>query len=286
MNDQWLNTFIVSAECGSFSKAANALYISTPSLVQQINLFEKELGFTVFNRSRKGISLTPAGRIFLQTAKELRQVYKDGLDAAASVAAEKNLTIKFGFAPYQFPEQWITLLNEFQELNESVSVRLIPTAMNEQIAAIYEHQIDLCLIAKPGDSFIRNLCYIDLMEDTYSFCMNAKHPLAHKTSLTMNDLQDQTVVYGEYPYMEQSFRDGLRGVAKLRCIPTEYNLRARFEFRPEELFVVHSSWSEPFFMLHRVVPSDISAGHIGFVCRPEIRGITEQICMYFSDNVK
>ena len=64
MNDQWLQSFLTAAQNGSFSKAAKTLLISTPSLVQQINLMEKGLGFSLFVRSPKGVSLTPAGRAF------------------------------------------------------------------------------------------------------------------------------------------------------------------------------------------------------------------------------
>ncbi|KRM83006.1 hypothetical protein FC35_GL001030 [Limosilactobacillus coleohominis DSM 14060] len=62
MYDQVLDTFIAVVREGSFSKAASSLFISAVSVMKQMNNFESELGFKIFNRSPRGISLTPAGK--------------------------------------------------------------------------------------------------------------------------------------------------------------------------------------------------------------------------------
>ena len=76
MTDQWLRSFIRCADEGSFTKAADKNYISAPALVQQINLMERELGFTVFYRSRRGIKLTSAGEKFYSVVKEILESYE------------------------------------------------------------------------------------------------------------------------------------------------------------------------------------------------------------------
>ena len=70
MYDKHLDSFIVIAESGSFSSAADKLFISRTALIQQINLLEKELGFQLFNRHNKGVCLTPSGEYFYQEAKK------------------------------------------------------------------------------------------------------------------------------------------------------------------------------------------------------------------------
>ena len=61
MYNHQLDAFMKTADSGSFSKAASALYISTPAVVQQINLLEKHCGFKLFERSNHGARLTPVG---------------------------------------------------------------------------------------------------------------------------------------------------------------------------------------------------------------------------------
>lgn len=280
MNDQWLKSFMVSAENGSFSKAARHLFISTPSLVQQINLMEKELGFAVFVRNHKGISLTPAGKAFFVTAKTILDLYQDGLEKARNIADGCRREIDFAFAAYQFPEYIMTLLGKLQEENSRIKIRLIDIPMSEQIEAVRHGRVDVCLLAKPSESYLDGLAYMELLQDTYSFCMNDKHPLAKKRKLTRRDLAGYTIVYGDYPYLAQKFEDALPKTAALKKLPSEYSLGARFNIAANELFVIHSKWAEPFSRFHRVVSSDIPAGGIGFVYRPQNEQLVRRVRDY------
>ncbi|WP_306536814.1 LysR family transcriptional regulator [Megasphaera sp.] len=280
MNNQWLTSFIMVAENGSFSKAAKNLFISTPSLVQQINLMEKELGFAVFVRNHKGVSLTPAGKSFLVTAKTIQDIYRDGLEKARNMADGCQKEIAFAFAAYQFPEYIMTLLRKLQEENSRIKIRLIDIPMSEQTKAVRHGRVDVCLLAKPSEEYLVGLEYKELLQDTYSFCMNDKHPLAGKRKITQHDLAGTMVVYGDYPYLEQKFEEALPPTATLKKMPSEYSLGARFNIAPNELFVIHSQWAEPFSRFHRVVASDIPAGSVGFVYQPQNAQMVKRIWDY------
>ena len=64
-----LETFIVVADMGSFNKAAEALYITPPAVIKQINLLEKDLGLKLFNRTHRGLALTEAGKSLYRASK-------------------------------------------------------------------------------------------------------------------------------------------------------------------------------------------------------------------------
>ena len=68
-----LDTFVRAAELGSFSKVAEESYISPSAVIQQINHLEAELNVRLFARSKKGVTLTPAGEYFLLESKALIQ---------------------------------------------------------------------------------------------------------------------------------------------------------------------------------------------------------------------
>lgn len=70
MHSRQVESFVETAKAGSFSKAARALYIAPSSLIQQIDLFERRLGVTLFERGRRGVKLTEAGE----------SLYKDAVD--------------------------------------------------------------------------------------------------------------------------------------------------------------------------------------------------------------
>ena len=64
-----LETFVVVADEGSFSKAAEKLFISTTAVIKQINTLEEDTNIQLFQRSFKGVSLTEAGKSFYSDAK-------------------------------------------------------------------------------------------------------------------------------------------------------------------------------------------------------------------------
>ena len=66
-----LDMFLTIAECGSFSLAAKRLFITPSAVMQKVNMFEKQLGVQLFQRTKQGVSLTPAGEILLQEAPRM-----------------------------------------------------------------------------------------------------------------------------------------------------------------------------------------------------------------------
>ena len=64
MYNPHLETFLVVADSSSFSKASQKLFISPTAVIKQINLLENEIGFPLFYRDNKGITLTDAGKSF------------------------------------------------------------------------------------------------------------------------------------------------------------------------------------------------------------------------------
>lgn len=62
MYNPQLETFIQAADSGSFSKAAEKLFISQTAVTKQINLLEDNLGIKLFNRTHRGLTLTDAGK--------------------------------------------------------------------------------------------------------------------------------------------------------------------------------------------------------------------------------
>ncbi|MDO4521393.1 MAG: LysR family transcriptional regulator, partial [Erysipelotrichaceae bacterium] len=67
MNTKYIESVLELAKTRNFSRAAENLFISQPSLTYQINAVEQEIGVRIFDRSGKGASVTPAGEQFIVT---------------------------------------------------------------------------------------------------------------------------------------------------------------------------------------------------------------------------
>ncbi|MFR6746929.1 MAG: LysR family transcriptional regulator [Roseburia faecis] len=59
MFNHLLTVFVCAADCGSFNKAAEKLYLSAPSVMKQVNALEKQLDMKLFHRTNQGLHLTP-----------------------------------------------------------------------------------------------------------------------------------------------------------------------------------------------------------------------------------
>ena len=105
MYNHQLDTFIQVADAGSFSKAAEALYISSTAVMKQINLLEESLDAQLFVRTPRGLTLTDAGKSYYQDAKYMIQYAKDARTRARNAMQGNDNIIRIGtslMTPHQF----------------------------------------------------------------------------------------------------------------------------------------------------------------------------------------
>lgn len=92
MYNPQLETFICVVEAGSFSKAANKLFISPPAVIKQINALESSLDLQLFARTHRGLVLTEAGKSLYNDAKYIIGYSKEAVIRAKD--AMKKVRIK------------------------------------------------------------------------------------------------------------------------------------------------------------------------------------------------
>ena len=91
------------AKSGSLTKAADALFISRPALVQQVKAAEAKLGFTVFERTAKGVSLTQVGKIFLEEGSPIINNYEQLYRKCRDMADHMPKSVVIGTLPEVIP---------------------------------------------------------------------------------------------------------------------------------------------------------------------------------------
>ena len=82
MYNKHLDAFLMAADCGSFTKAAEKLFISPNALIKQINLLEAKLELTLFSRTNHGIALTEAGKSIYRDARRIIQISEQAVATA------------------------------------------------------------------------------------------------------------------------------------------------------------------------------------------------------------
>ena len=283
MNDRQLHSFLLAADSGSFSKAAQAAFISTPALVQQINLLEKNIGFPLFYRTHQGISLTPAGGIFYDASREILQTYEDACARGREISRTENDSLTIAYPPEQFPPFILKAYETFLQDFPNTAVTFLPMPYNEHIAKIAGGKADCSILAEPRKECLGDLIFTKLFEDTYSFCMRPEHPLADRSLLKADDLTDGSILCGNYYYMKYPFHQQLSAVSsRIQVLDSEYDMSIRSKvLLTDDIFAIHSRWSSQYQSFLTVVPSDLPAGPVGAVCRKNPSPAVTHFLSYF-----
>lgn len=103
INERLLERLFYIEKCGSFSKAAEELYVSRSALVQQVKQLECELGFDIFRRDHRGITLTEAGTLYFQEANSLVRAYNDAISRCMKASGKPGEVITIGSIPNLYP---------------------------------------------------------------------------------------------------------------------------------------------------------------------------------------
>ena len=125
MNQKQIECAVTLSHMLNFRRAAENLFISQPSLSYQIHSLEEEIGFEIFNRSGRSVSLTPAGAQFcrdlVRIAEELRRAVENGKNYSSRYKKSLNAALPLRSAVHFLPEIMIQFREEFPDVALNVS---------------------------------------------------------------------------------------------------------------------------------------------------------------------
>lgn len=199
MYNHQLDTFIQVADAGSFSKAAEALYISSTAVMKQINLLEDHLEVQLFQRTPRGLTLTDAGKSYYQDAKYMIQYAKDAQTRARNAMQNNDNVIRIGtslMTPSQFlMELWPQVHALHPELKfQMVNFDNTPENAREILGNLGRN-IDLVAGIFDETMLALRCCdAMELMRVPICCAVSIYHPLAQKKMLSIEDLSGQRLM--------------------------------------------------------------------------------------------
>ena len=131
MFDGRLETFVKVAESGSFTKAADALFVTPTAVMKQINALEKELSATLFDRTNHGLRLTKAGESFLRDARYILEYMERAIQKAREIEeGENRKSIRIGTSVMTPAKFILDIWSEVQSRMPTLKIELIPFENN------------------------------------------------------------------------------------------------------------------------------------------------------------
>jgi DNA-binding transcriptional LysR family regulator len=187
-----LHYFIAVAEELHFSRAAKRLCISQPPLSQQIRDLEDELGVKLFERTKRHVQLTEAGKVFLEGSYLVLAQLEQAIEVTQRIGRGEVGRLAIGFVDSATYTLLPDILRVFREQFPAVELRLHELTTQEQIHALHQNQIDVGVvrsaIIEPG---LSTEC---VLQESLVLALPQTHPLSAQVKVSVSTLADESFI--------------------------------------------------------------------------------------------
>ncbi|MBR3310747.1 MAG: LysR family transcriptional regulator [Solobacterium sp.] len=195
MNTKYIESVLELAKTKNFSRAAENLFISQPSLTYQINAVEQEVGFRIFDRSGRGAEVTPAGEQFIVTLREIHDQLSRAVEQGQNFSARYRDNIRIGMplrsAVYYLPE----VMRLFRKEDPAVSVT--PAVdYRDYLEHFMTGETDIVFSLKDRIRHMPDIRTYDFFETHIYLVVRHDDKLAKKKIITKDDLKGRTLMIG------------------------------------------------------------------------------------------
>jgi len=187
-----LRYFTAAAEDMSMSRAAERLHVTQPALSRQIAALESELGVALFDRVKKRIVLTDAGRFFLPKA---RQIICDAETSAQQLReqfGDAPRTLRLGFLSIFLDDLVAPAMREFRQRHPKARVSLFELPPRAQLERLRAHELDAAILGNIEDSDRQLFSVRRLSRHKMAAIVPDDHPLAAKKSIPLAALAQES----------------------------------------------------------------------------------------------
>ena len=151
MNTKQLKYVIVLAREGSFSRAAETLGITQPSLSQYIKKIEKEIGLELFDRTNGNLRLTDAGQVYIEAGQKILALERRMESQFSDLSDNRTGTVIIGASPYRTAGMMPAVAREFRRRYPGMHLTVREATTAELAEGLEQGEFDLALTLLPVD---------------------------------------------------------------------------------------------------------------------------------------
>ncbi len=190
-----IELFLNVAKYGSFTKAGEKMFMTQSWVSKRISQIERELDLRLFLRNKREVLLTPAGRILEQRLTNVTNDILDAIQAAHVAQTGASGYLRIGYLEWG-SVVFLDLIRRFIALNPQFSVEIFRRQFAELRADISIGRMDIIFtISYDCDQFSSSeYCTMNVERVPVLAYMNKDHPLAGRSSVTMEDLRPEPML--------------------------------------------------------------------------------------------
>lgn len=178
-----LRDVLAVARLGGIRPAARELSLAQPSLTKSIQQLEAELGVPLFERSGRGLRLTPYGAAFVaRTQGAFNEIHR-AQDEVRQLRDAHTGHLSFAMAGISMMNLLPGALHSFQQRHSGVLVRVVERPYDQAIPELRSGEIEFAVLPEPGESLGDEFVAQPLLADRYVVVGRRGHPLASRTTL-------------------------------------------------------------------------------------------------------
>ncbi len=179
----------------NFKRASEELGVSQPTLTYQVKKIENEIGFRIFEREGKSISLTPAGEQFCISLREIREDFKRAVERAQNIDGKYSSSVRIGLP---FRSAIPGLPKAIREFYERISDVYVTTDFHTygDFTSLLSGENDMEFMLRSEAEMMRDMDIIPLYRSGISLIVCTDDPLATKKKISEKDLHQRTLMVG------------------------------------------------------------------------------------------
>lgn len=197
MYNKYLEIFIAVADTGSFSKAAEMLYISSTAIMKQMNLMEKELGLSLLIRTNHGVSLTEAGKQIYKDAKFIINYTNQAIENAKKLQNQNTHFVTIGTSLICPCKPLLNLWYQINDKYPEFKIKILPFEENHSniLSTLNSNGTSLDFLVSPGDSkeWLKDFDFLKLGDYKFCIAVPITNPLSKKDEISFKDLSGEKI---------------------------------------------------------------------------------------------
>ncbi|MEU2021764.1 LysR substrate-binding domain-containing protein [Streptomyces sp. NPDC016469] len=201
MQFQQLTYFVAVAEARHFTRAAEEVHVSQPSLSQQIRALENELGAELFSRARGNITLTDAGEALLPLARRILADADTARHEVQELAQLRRGRVRLGATPSVCTGLLPEVLRAFHDLHPGIQLLLEEGGSHDLVRELARGALDLALVVLPLPAASPALTTVELLQEDLVVVSSAQRPRPGRAGrVRIADLEGEPLVMFRHGY--------------------------------------------------------------------------------------
>ncbi|WP_079911215.1 LysR family transcriptional regulator [Paenibacillus sp. 32352] len=190
MDMRHLQYFLEVAHWKSFTKAAQALYITQPTISKMIKNLEEELGVVLFDRIGRRIELTDAGAVLLTQAQHMVKSFEEMTSHLDELMKVQRGRIRIGLPPMVGSNFFPQVIGKFREQYPGITLQLFEYGSKKVEAEVGAGELDIGVILLPTNEELFD--FYSFVKQRLMLVVHSSHPLAEKEEASLMDLKDES----------------------------------------------------------------------------------------------